>query len=38
MSQPAPILAALKQFDDLVTEMETIYEGLPAEAKKGTSK
>jgi len=38
MSKPAPILAALKQFDGLVAEMEGIYERLPAAAKKGTSK
>ena len=29
MSQPAPILAAIKQFDTLVAEMETIYARLP---------
>lgn len=38
MSQPAPIHAALKQFDDMVAEMETLYDRLPADAKKGTSK
>lgn len=29
ISQPAPILAAIKQFDTLVAEMETIYARLP---------
>ncbi len=29
ISQPAPILAAIKQFDTLVAEMETIYSRLP---------
>ncbi len=38
MSKPEPIKAALKQFDDMVAEMETIYERLPADAKKGTSR
>ncbi|MBN8460613.1 MAG: oligoendopeptidase F [Verrucomicrobia bacterium] len=38
MSKPEPIKAALKQFDDMVSEMEAIYERLPAEAKKGTSR
>jgi oligoendopeptidase F len=38
MSQPAPISAALRQFDSLVAEMEAIYERLPAEDRKGTSK
>ncbi|MGD7651656.1 MAG: oligoendopeptidase F [Verrucomicrobiales bacterium] len=37
MSQPAPVLATLEQFDSLVTEMEKIYDGLPAEEKQGTS-
>ncbi|MCF7732953.1 MAG: oligoendopeptidase F [Akkermansiaceae bacterium] len=38
MSQPAPIHAALKQFDEMVAEMETLYDRLPAVAHKGTSK
>ena len=29
MSKPAPILAAIKQFDTLVAEMETLYARLP---------
>jgi oligoendopeptidase F len=38
MSRPEPILAALRQFDSLVAEMEKIYDSLPPEARKGTSK
>jgi oligoendopeptidase F len=38
MSQPAPVAAALRQFDSLVAEMEAIYDRLPAEDRKGTSK
>lgn len=38
MSKPAPIHAALKQFDGMVAEMEAIYERLPADARKGTSR
>ena len=38
MSRPDPILAALHQFDSLVAEMEEIYENLPEEARRATSR
>jgi oligoendopeptidase F len=38
MSKPEPIKAALRQFDEMVAEMELIYDRLPADAKKGTSR
>jgi oligoendopeptidase F len=37
MSKPEPIHAAIKQFDSLVAEMETIYDRLPQKDRKGTS-